>query len=377
MLVICLSVFCAFLMLSGTASAVASDSKRVITPGEMKEWDNGAKVTCSGSGSGSNFRESMVADTSGLKKGYYSVFLYDVKARNLQSYDGFAFNLKNQNDSDLKINLTFTVNSKTSLTLSDSSYAILESSDQSISEAITPAYGTLSIPANFDGTVYIPLSKLCTSDGKTVSPAQIQSWGITSVMTENQQVKYQAGNFELLSGSIASMKASYYLFSLTGSSRIAVSNTGSVIEFYQAQVKDLDGNPVGQAATYSLKKAVSGVTISKDGRLEVDSDCTAPSVTVCSKLANSVDDGELTVSLQHGRTVAAAGIPRPSAVPKITTPAESKLNGFMNWIRFAAIVIAVFFGVIFYSWFSEAKSNYLKIKDKLSSSDNYEGKEKI
>jgi hypothetical protein len=375
LIVIGLSALCVLLLFSSTAYAITSESQKVITPTKMKEWDNGAKVTRTSSGTGSNYQVSVTADTNGLKNGYYSIYLYDITARYIKPYDGICFNFKNENNAAVEINLTLTVNSKISATMADSSYAILEAADQSVREAIVPAYGTISVPANFEGTVYVPFSKLYTSAGKSVSLTQIQSWGVTAVMSEDQQIKYRIGNIALLSGSVASMKDSCYLIALSGNSKITIPHTGSVLEFYQAKVKDLDGHPVNQEATFFLKKGISGVTISKDGKLEVSSDCVATNITVCARLKNGVSQGELAVSLQRGGT--AVGIPKASDVPKIITAADIKLNKLINVIRFVAIVIVACFGAIFYKWFSESKTNNIKIKNKLYQLGNdYEEEEK-
>ena len=171
------------------------------------------------------------------------------------------------------------------------------------------------------------------------------------------------------------MKNSYYLITVSGNNRVTVPKVGSVIESYHAQVKDLDGKPVNQTPAFYLKNKVAGVTISKNGELQVGSDCTATEITVCSNLANSADDGELTVLLQRGGIAASAGIPKVPDVPKITTLNEVKLNKAVNIIRFAAVVIALFFGAVFYSWFSEKKGNYILIRNKLLLPNEHEGEE--
>lgn len=359
------------LLSAGTVFAASSVSQKAITSYWLKVWNDGAKVTTTSSGVGANFKAGLEADTGGLKKGYYSVYLYDIGFRNLRAYDGISFHLKNEGGAALKINLTMTVDSKTSVAMNDSSYAILESAAQNIRETVVPSYGTLAVPAGFDGSVYIPFSRLYTAGGKSVPLTSIQSWGITAVMLQNQHIKYQIGNIELLSGSIASMKGSYYLISLSGSDSLTTPGIGSLIEFYHAKVKDLDGNPVGQSATFYLKKSVAGVSISKDGKLGVDSGCTASEVTVCAKLPNSVNSAELTVSLRHGTAAAVLnGIPAVSAVPKITTSALTALKGYLNLFRFFAVMIAVLLAILFYKWFSEANENFARIKNKLYHTDS-------
>lgn len=359
--------------------AISSQSKLTVSPGKMKEWDNGAKVTYSNSGSGENHQISVQADTNGLGKGYYSFYLYDLTARNLRSCDGISFQLQNKTTKALEINLIFTVDSHTSASMTDASYAILESTDKSIVESVTPSYGTISIPANFNGTVYVPLAKLYMSSGQNVSLTSIQSWGITAVMTENQQTRYQMDNISFLSGSVAAMKSSYFQISMVGDSQIVIPSMGSTMERYQARVKNLDGASILQLPIFYLEKQVPGVTLSKDGQLQITSNCTASSVTVCAKLPNSVTFAQQTVTLvQSSAAEKAAAVPAFSIVPKLTKPAFAVLNQWLSLIRIVAAGMAFCLLAVILKWFSDANSNYMKIQKKLYSVSLYnERKEKL
>lgn len=371
LVVTCLSMFILLLPIGGTVSAVSNKSQNVTAPDIIKEWDNGANVTKTSIGTGTNFQTSIKADTNGLKKGYYTVYLYDISSHCVNSDDGVRFNFRNLNNQEIKINLTLTVNSKTNVAMTDSSYAILEFADQSFREAVTPAYGTISIPANFDGTVYIPFSKLFNTDGKHVSLTDIKSYGVAAIMTQNQQIQYQLGNIEFLSGSIASMRNCYLIY-LLGKNNIDIPYNGSILENYQYQIKDLNGNPVQKTAAFFLKNNVAGAAITKDGNLEVSSGCTASDITICSKLPDSIDCAELTVSLKRENAGKFVGIPRPSDTPKITTAVDTKLDKFINIIRFAAVAIASIIWLIFQEWFSESNANFNKIKNELYHLDDNE-----
>lgn len=353
-------------LLQNPALAFASQLQNVISPGNMNVWENGAKVTKTYSGEGSNYHISLRANTFGLSKRYYSVYLYDLTARNLASYDGIAFNFQNKSGAALKIDLTFTTNSGTSASISDGSYAILEKADHSLEESASPSYGTISIPANFDGSVYVPLSKLYTSDGKNVSIAKIQSWGVTAVMSENEQIEYQMGNIRFLGGSLAAMRDQYYQISLSGVDSISIPHFGSTIESYQAQIKDMDNNAVTQNPTFYLKNNVPGVTLSADGKLQISSDCTASSVTIGVKLGNSMTFSEKTIALKKSAAAkSGVGVPQPSIVPKITKPAYVTLNRWLGTIRiFAGVVLVVLIGIVF-SWFFSANRHYIHIRKKL------------
>jgi len=373
-IIICLSVCFLLLSFLGNAYAVSSKSEETITPSQIKEWDDGANVTSESSGTGENFRVSVFADTNGLKEGYYSIYLFDNKVRSVRSYDGVRFNIKNDNNTELKINLTFTVNSKVSISLTDSSFAILESDNQNINETVAPAYGTISIPAKFDGTVYVPLSQLYTSDGERVTLTKIQSWGITTVMSQDQKIHYQIGNIAFLRESVASMKDSYYFITVSGNSTISIPHTGSVIENYNAQVKDFDNNSVDQNVTFSLAESIAGVSVSKNGKLEVGSDCVASEIKVCAKSENSINSGVFMITLQHNDTAAGSDeIPRASEVLNIMSPVYTQLSKSVTLIKFLSIAIALIIGAIFLNWFKDSNNNYNAIKRKLyKTNDNEE-----
>lgn len=354
------------LCLQSPALAAASQSQQIISPGNMKVWENGATVTKSYGGQGSNYQTSVQASTAGLSKGYYSIYLYDLTARSLGSYDGISFGFQNKSNADLKINLTFTVNPSTSVSLTSASYIILESTDHSVEEAVSPQYGTVSIPANFNGTVYVPLTKLYTSEGKGVSLSRIQSWGITAVMTENEQVEYQVGNIRFLGGSIPAMRDEYYQISLSGNDTIVIPQLGSTMEIYQAQIKDMDGNAVTQSPTFYLKENVPGVTLSGNGKLQVASNCTASSATICAKSGNSVTFAQKTITLKKNTSTAnIVGIPKPSTVPKLTKPAYVTLNRLVGKIRIIAIIIAAVLTIIILRWLTDANQHYIKIREEL------------
>lgn len=346
--------------------ALASESQHVISPGDMKVWNNGAKVTKTYSGQGTNYQISVQASTDGLSKGYYSVYLYDLTARDLTSDDGISFDFQNRSSTDLKINLTFTVNSSTTVSMTDASYAVLESTDHSLEEIVSPSYGTISIPSNFNGTIYVPLSKLYTLDGTSVPLTKIQSWGITAVMTENEQMHYQIGNIQFLNGSMDAMRSKYYQISLSGNDAVTIPRLGSTMEIYQAHIKDMDGNAVTQNPTYYLKENVPGVTLSADGELQVLSGCTASSVTIGTKLGDSVTFTQKTITLKRSTTAGnSISIPRPSNVPKITKPVDAILNRYVGAIRITAGAIIAILIIIILKWFFDANHYFIKIREKL------------
>ena len=375
-LAVCLTALL-LLPLGGPARAVASLSQQTVTP-KIAEWDNGAKVGVSSSGTAESFQASVQADTTGLKQGYYSVYVFDNTSRSVEPYDAIAFDLQNLGASPLKLSLTMKTRAGETATIGDSSYAILEAADQSLREAVQPLYGTVSVPAGFSGTVYVPFSRLYTSEGKTLSFSRIQSWGVTAVLSENQQAQFRFGNIRFLGGSVSAMKSRYFLVSITGSGNAVIPRKGSLLTLYEASARDMDGGAVKQTPVFSLKEKVPGASISPDGKLQIDSSCTAAGVTVCAKVPGSLSFAQTAVSLQKaglGQSDKSAGVPAPAGVARLTGPVFRWLDGAATPLRAAGVVIILLLAAVWYAWFHEDGANYRRIRKKLTTASR-EGEKK-
>jgi hypothetical protein len=364
--ILCFAEIFLLLFFQNTVFAVTSESQKVITPGNLKVWNDGANITKKSSGKGEDYQVAVLADTTDLEEEYYSVYIYDDTVRNIKSFDGISFDFKNENNVELKINFTLRINSKTNVSMTDASFAILESADDSVPEVIPITYGTISLPANFAGTIYIPFTQLYTLEGDGVSLSQIQSWGITTVMPKDQQIQFTIGNIAFLDGSVDCMKDSIYLITISGNNEITVPNTGSVIESYRVEAKDLESNIVDDDTTFYLKEGIEGVTISKNGELEIANNCVASEITIYANTQNSLNNGKTILTLKRvSAAVAAAGVPKAEDVKKITSTTYNKLTKSVTLIQIIAVVIALIISAIFSTWFTEAKKNYILIKSKL------------
>lgn len=362
-IIACLTLSILLLSCTSYAHAANDMSQKTISPNKMQEWDNGALVTSKTNGEGKDFSLSVAADTSGLVKGNYTVYMFSLMDRSPQDYDGMRFHFKNGERSPLKINLVFNVDSDTSVSLTDDSFVILEADSQGINESVAPGYGTLTIPAGFDGTIYVPFSQLYTAHGKQVSLTKIQSWGITSVMTQDQTIHYSMGNIALLENSVSAMKDSYYFITVSGSDKIESPTAGSVLDSYQAKVRNLKGHKVKKKMRFYLEQNVKGASISEDGTLEVTSACKAKEIRVCAKTENSINAGVFTTAMVRGR--ASETVPNPAAMQNIESPVYAMLGRSINRIRIVAAVVALCLSVLFMYWFSTSNTNYMTIKKKL------------
>lgn len=357
---------CFVLFFHNTVFAINSKEEKPVTPGNLKEWNDGAEVTKEASGKADTYQVNVKADTTGLEKDYYSVYIYDDTRRQVKSYDGIRFEYSNESNSELKINVTLTQNSKTSVTMTENSFAIIEANDTDTPEVIRPEYGTLRIPPLFKGMIYVPFSQLYTEEGETISLASIQSFGITTVLEENQIISYSIGNIAFLEGSIEEMIDTYYLITLSGDETIVLPNTGSVMLSYDAEVIDLEGNSVDTDVTFFMEEDIEGIVIQKDGTLEIQSNSVASQLTLYAKTSQSINAGKLELSLERvSLDVSLSGIPKEEDVKSITSAAYARLNESVVTLRILALGIALLLGYVFISWLSRAKANYLDIKKKL------------
>lgn len=361
-----LLLFSFLVFLPQTVNAISSKEEKIITPSNLKEWDDGASVTKETSGKGENYQVEITADTTGLKEDYYSIYIYDDTKRNVGPYDGIRFQYLNQSDIDLRMNVTIKIDAKTSVTTLDKSYAILEEEEKENAQVITAKYGTLLIPAGFSGTIYVPFSQLFNEKGERVLLNNIQSFGITTVMENEQTATYSIGNFAFLSGSIDAMKDSHYLITLTGEEEVVVPSTGAVIEKYEASVVDLEGNEMDTDVTFFLEDAIEGITLSENGALEIQSDCVATKITIYAKTKQSINAGKMTLSLKRvSAKVAAVGVPKAQDVPSIATSSYQSLKDSILLLRLLALMIVFLIGAVITTWFNQAKMHHQMIQKKL------------
>lgn len=360
-----LLLFC-FLAFPQTVFAISSKEEKSITPSNLKEWDDGASVTKEASGKGENYQVEVTADTTGLKEDYYSIYIYEDTKRNVGPYDGICFQYLNQSDIDLRMNVTIKIDAKTSVTMLDKSYAILEEEETKNTQVVTAKYGTLLIPARFSGSIYVPFSQLFNEKGERVLLNNIQSFGITTVMENEQTATYSIGNFAFLSGSIDAMKESHYLITLMGEEEVVLPNTGAVIEKYKASVVDLEGNEMDTDVTFFLEDSIEGIMLSENGALEIQSDCVATKVTIYAKTKQSINAGKMTLSLKRvSDKVAAVGVPKAQEVPSIATTTYHRLKDSVLLLRLFALMIFFFIGAVITTWFNQAKAHHQMIQKKL------------
>lgn len=348
------------------ASAASKDSNAVqIAPGQIKSWNDGANVTVDTTGEDEATKTTVTADSTGLRKGYYSSYLYDDTKRSVSAYDGIRFHVENNEDTALKMNLTLTVSKTVSVSLLDQSFAILQPDDKTeIASILYPENGTLMVPGGFSGTLYAPFSQLLTDDGRRVSLTQIQSWGVTGVESEDQIISYTIGKIEFLKNSEAAIRGQYYFITPSGDTQITVPHTGSIIKNYQASVTDLDMKPQDQTPEFFLSGTDTGITITKEGRLEISSDCTASDVTIYVKTEKSLNAGKLQVQLVHENSQdSGVLVPDPSEVGTILSPLYRWLGQSFTWIQGGILTAFLLVAALIAHWFEISNRNYYSIKE--------------
>lgn len=361
------AVCIAALTFPGHAAAISAESEEVITPYAMKEWDDGVNAAIQAEGKGEAYLLSVFADTKNLSEGYYTIYLYDEAVRSITAFDGIRFFIQNTNDAALKINITLTVDEKVSVSLLDTSFAILQSDGADQSETVVPQYGTISIPAQFSGMVYIPFSQLYTPQGEQIQIKRIQSWGIAAVLSQDQEVHFSFGNIAFLKNSLETMKNDHFFIVVKGSETVTIPTVGAITAKYDTDIKDLSGNPVDQNAIFYLDEEIAGATLSADGVLEVSSNCVATQLVICAKIQQAVTIGSITINLQKSGAASGEGeVPTASEIENIMLPVYVKLNQYERVIQIVCVGIALLISIIFLNWVTLAKRNYSKMKMRLS-----------
>ncbi|WP_099204222.1 hypothetical protein [Scatolibacter rhodanostii] len=366
---------CLWVITPQSAFAITSESATEIPIVNLEEWDNGAKVT-------KEFNEetqsvTVTADTIGLTEDYYSVFLYDYTVRDADDYDGIRFHLKNLSQGVLAINIALKISDDTDVTMTNNSFALLESEGQENPDAVKISYGTLPIPADFDGVVYIPFAQLTTANAEEKPLIhQIQSFGITTVIDKEDQKQYAISDIAFLSGSVPAMKENYYLITLSGDDEIAQPNVGSVIQTYHAKIIDLEGNPVEAVPIFYFQEQPAGLVLTDDGQLELQSHSTASEINLYARTEHSLNSGKLAIKIKKFSLEGTkANIPNPVDVSQIVSKTDVILNQSVNKIRVFGVILLVFLFAIFYTWLHDASKHKKVIEKKLY--HNYHEEDKI
>ncbi|MBP3041824.1 hypothetical protein J9303_20505 [Bacillaceae bacterium Marseille-Q3522] len=145
-----------FITMNTGASAAEIESDSFV-PQELKTWTNGGTVVQEQRDMG-DYEISL--DTSGLKKGNYSAYLFENKKRNLQRYGALEFHLDIPNTAPLKINMSLQPKNEASQVRKEGSFSAWMREGESHWETVRIINGSLEIPASFSGRLYMLFSSI-------------------------------------------------------------------------------------------------------------------------------------------------------------------------------------------------------------------------
>jgi hypothetical protein len=155
-----------------------------------------------------------------------------------------------------------------------------------------------------------------------------------------------------------------------------VPHTGSIIKNYQASVTDLDMKQQDQTPEFFLSGTNTGITITKEGQLEISSDCTASEVTIYAKTEKSLNAGKLQIQLVHEDSQdSGALVPDPSEVGTILLPLYQWLGKSFTWIQGGILTAFLLVAALISHWFEISNRNYYSIREEYERSFHRNKKE--
>ncbi|MFA9378453.1 MAG: hypothetical protein ACERKZ_17160 [Lachnotalea sp.] len=352
------------------AYAITGKGETKLEPSSFKKWVKDAELDYSiNKVKGEDYNIDVNVDSQCGEGEYSSVFLYENKNRTITNCDAISFKLKNDKDEALQLNVTLTNNKKQSASLIDGEYAIAEDLDEQQGQLLLAEYGRFEVPANFDGTIYIPFSHLKTENGDNVNLSRIVSWGVTTVLEMDQKAEYNISDITLWKDSEIKQNERYFQIEIDGSNQVQIPSAGEGITKYTAVVKDLDGNELDTPVVFSLAEEVEGATLSEDGQLVVTPKLAESTLTIEVSTATSKNMATLAVetyvSWRGSYEVGLAQIPDEDADESIIPTYMTVLNSHIVMVRVTCIVILAILIIIMVHWHDISKEKYKILEQKI------------
>ncbi|MGQ8874206.1 hypothetical protein [Paenibacillus sp. TSA_86.1] len=327
----------------------------------MQVWNNGAKVQSSLNRSGSL---QIKTSTQGLKKGYYSAYVYELQNRDWTGYSELRFSIRSDSDQTLPLNVVITRADQSALTVSDQRNVIVIPKATKEPKLVHPVDGLIRLEPRFEGEVRVPFSSLMIRNHVAtvgqVTPEKILSWGITMTTPENAQLKYLVGNIKIVPAKEAGTENRLSSAMIIGDERVVKPVAGESVARYA--VTGLSTTSPKNSGTsevmFQLAVPVQGVSITSDGLLTLRTDAAkADSVTVRARVDQKWNI-DYTVKLDRSTAMQmkeADGTPRfipsPDLVPKVLEPSSVWLQPWMEWvIRTSLLLMGLTMLIPYWFW---------------------------
>lgn len=342
-----------------TGAAVESVSEQQVSPAALKGVTEGGEFTLSHSGKGENYRAEASFHTFDLDAGYYSTYLYEYKKYDISGCDAFALGFENNSEEELRINVNLQTGGDGNVQAADEQPVVLENRDGTAGELVKAMYGSITVPAGFDGTVYVPFASMADESGEPFVPGTIRSWGITVILEEDRSAQYAVKNIRFLSDSIAFQKEQYYTVHLLGTDTVHMTEEETTETRFRAEVKDMDGQSAEKDVRFSLKEPVPGAEVTEAGMLRIQAGCRASYIDLLMRVEDAKSVSSHRIGLTFGKE---DGVPATSQIPPLSKGSYEWLAARAALFRAAGSAAAGGADLLFLSWLAMAKRSYKVIQ---------------
>lgn len=323
-----------------------------LTPSDWSQISDGMKIKYNNSNNGLEVNLS----SNGLKKGYYTGTLENKINDNWSRYGMICFNLNNQSEKELRFNLFIDEVDGARLVVGNDKVAIIKNDSSEIMERVHPSYGTLEIPKEFQGTIYIPFNSLekqgLEKQDKEYTNFQISDWGIIVTSAENEEENFRVNKFGIIDSKAKIVEDSNANITFDGDSQVQIPVVGESIAQYKAI-----SNGEAENVEYEIHNPIKGVTINKEGLLTIKTGVQPQKIEISAMLNDNFSESK-EVQLFKSWTLSAKevdgtskSIPNPNEVPKLidNTYKFFLSDIVMDAIRiFFSIVVIMFSGLFIY-----------------------------
>lgn len=339
------------------------DSKEFI-PINIQKASNGSNVEINTNES-NGYELAVKMSTHGLKEGYYTAYLYEQQSRDWSNYEAISFYVINECDNPIKINLNLEKSDGRVVTPSEDNGILIKKENSETIERVHISFGALELTNYFKGTIYIPFNSFKEKDklsnNNTNEISQISSWGIVTVLNEDEEINFKASKFSLINKGSNMKKIFDSKFSIKGDNTVVIPVVGESISDYKIETIKQNGTINTDNVRFQLMQPVDGITISDNGRLVATPDVKTQEVKICAVVDNSVCE-IMRIDLVKSWTLSAKeidgtirSIPSPDKISKSVSSKENIIlnNNFILSLRLVIFLSIFAFVFLYWRWKKE------------------------
>lgn len=211
----------------------------------------------------------LSVSTEGQKEGQYPLSFFQDTKKDLKGYGGVVLSLVNEQAEELKMNMLLAPQEGGASVVADGEKVVLK--EDEIWQETTADLGCFTIPADFDGQIYLPFDIFEQAeeiDG-------IYGLGFTFVLPEDDTAQVTLEAIQILPD--ADMQALNW-FEVNGADTVLRPTVGESIADYITAFYNMAGTELkkNEAVTYEIQtedgSAPEGMSIDENGRLTVKND---------------------------------------------------------------------------------------------------------